>query len=92
MLIVTDANYIAGLTEGIGYFFRVYSENAFGLSSPLESQEAIVPTNPLLPPQPPQLVEVSLFYYCTYCISSSCSFSCIFVIYYIFTMIYYFIR
>jgi len=50
---------VKGLTEGVEYYFKVYAENAFGYGDALTCTKAVVPRNPLFPPQPPQVVEIN---------------------------------
>lgn len=45
---------IAGLVEGNNYFFRVFAENARGLSQPLQS-DSVVPSQPIHPPREPSV-------------------------------------
>jgi titin len=43
---------VAGLQEGLTYFFRVAAENAVGFSAPLQS-DCVIPTKPEAAPAPP---------------------------------------
>ena len=55
----STSHLITGLTQGVEYFFKVFAENYFGLSAPLEAEESVIPKSPKFVPTEPHHVEIN---------------------------------